>query len=618
MTDESPSSSFPRLFRRLSWQRCAAGPALFVWLGLACASCDVTPQAAVDAASAAGLLEPPAFVIAADGKSARAGSAGFWSGEFLSVARESPGESGAAAGDSAGRPWTIVEASAASRTDAYRPLAPDDGIPRFDALSAAPIWLRFRLQNDDSRARRVLLELRNASLIEVDLYVPAATDSGFERMVSGAARAFSERRIPYRTPVFAFAVPPGVHTCYLRIAGYSYKKLPLRIFTSESDFAESAAAYTILHGSFYGMLGIMAVFNALLFFTIRDQSYVFMTLFIVFWGLTMFIADGYGQQFFWPGAARSGSFFNVFNPLATISLLLFLRGFLRTRRHAPRIDRFVLPALIAAYALVVISYPVQSDYLRVVLGLQLVLPSGFFVAMLAFALGIIAWRRGNPAGRYHTLAGCVFMIIGELQYLEVFDLVASNIVTENGARVGFVVYITMLTIGTGQRIRKLKESLQKLNARLQLEELRGENLEVATPGENANESPELAPRAAAEWTITPRTEALLQKTIARIQEDFRSEISRESLALELDWNPDNLGRFYKMYTGERIGDAINRLRVEQAAALLRDTEDRVTEIAFAVGFDSLKTFNRNFARLLHTTPSEFRKISRLAPGAHPQ
>ena len=120
-------------------------------------------------------------------------------------------------------------------------------------------------------------------------------------------------------------------------------------------------------------------------------------------------------------------------------------------------------------------------------------------------------------------------------------------------------------------------------------------------------------RSPTEWTITPRTEALLQKTIERIRQDFRSEISRESLALELDWNQDNLGRFFKMYTGERIGDFINRLRVETAAGILRDTEDRITDIAFAVGFDSLKTFNRNFVRVLHTTPTEFRKISRMAP-----
>ncbi|MCR9141619.1 MAG: helix-turn-helix domain-containing protein [bacterium] len=531
-----------------------------------------------------------------------------WLGGYLSHARENSDENA----------WTIQTASAPERAGEYRPFAPGESIPRLEPLSKTPVWLRFRLRNSSPRAARILLELRNASLVEVDLFAPPAQTANqgadFDRHQSGNGRPFSLRRIPYRTSAFALTVPPGEGTYYLRIAGYSYKKIPLRVFLQESDFERMAAAYTIFHGIFYGALGVMAIFNALLYFTIRDRSYIFMTAFIAFWATTMFIGDGYGRQYFWPDTIWFGDFFGVLNPAATICLLLFLRSFLRTRRHTPWIDRYVLPALIASYALVALSYPFLSDYLRMLIGFAIVLPSGFFVALLAFGLGVYVWRRGNPAGKYHTLAGGVFMIIGELQYLEVFDFVASNPLTENGARIGFVVYITLLTVGTGQRIKQIKESLQKLNARLQLEELRGElPAETTDPAAHLKETAD--PRPATEWTITPRTEALLQKTIARIQTDFRSEISRESLAQELDWNPDNLGRFFKMYTGERVGDFINRLRVECAAELLRDTEDRVTEIAFAVGFDSLKTFNRNFARILHTTPSEFRKISRMAPEA---
>lgn len=506
------------------------------------------------------------------------------------------------------REWTIEDASDPGRADSFRSFPAGQSIPRFNPLSNTPIWLRLRLRNSSSSDVRVLLELRNASLVELDLYEPGAAGTGFRRQIAGTGRPFQARQIPYRTPIFALSVAPGEHTYYLRIAGYSYKKVPLRMFFTERDFESSAAGYTVLHGLFFGALGVMAIFNALLYFTIRDRSYIYLAFFIFFWALAMFVADGYGRQYFWPGSVWPGDFFGIFNPLATINLLLFLRSFLRTRRHTPWIDRNILPPLIIAYALVAVSYPLQTDYLRVVIGFAIVLPSGFFAAMLAFVMGIIVWRRGNPAGKYHTMAGLVFMIVGELQYLELFDFVDSNLLTENGARIGFLVYITLLTFGTGQRIRQIKASLQKLNARLELEELRLES--QALPLTDAGSR-----RAPTEWTITPRTEALLQKTITRIQEDFRNEISRESLALHLGWNSDNLGRFFKMYTGERVGDFINRLRVETAAELLRDTEDRITEIAFAVGFDSLKTFNRNFARVLYTTPSEFRKISRMAPGA---
>jgi transcriptional regulator GlxA family with amidase domain len=47
-------------------------------------------------------------------------------------------------------------------------------------------------------------------------------------------------------------------------------------------------------------------------------------------------------------------------------------------------------------------------------------------------------------------------------------------------------------------------------------------------------------------------------------------------------------------------------RIEQATALLRDTELPVTEIAFATGWNSLGTFGRIFRDVTGESPGEFR------------
>ena len=507
----------------------------------------------------------------------------------------------------------ITAALAAARAGKFRALKTD--VPRLPTLSASAYWLQLQLHNPQTQSQRIYLELRNATINEVDLYIPDEASNIYRREISGDARPFALRNLPHRTPAFRLHIKPGTHTFYLRVGGYSFKKIPLRVY-SVTEFEKSAATSTVLHGLFYGASLVMTLFNLLLFWTIRDRTYAYLALFILFWAVTMFDGDGYSAQFFWPQSTPALQIFHVFNPLSAIAFLLFLRRFLRSRRHTPRLDQFVLRPLIAAFALYALSYPLQSDLFRLYVGFGFILPSGFFVAVIAFALGWYVWRRGNPAGFYHTIAGLVFMLVGELNYLEVFELAPSNALTENGARIGFLVYIALLTVGAGQRIKKIKDSLQNLNARLDLESLRHKTSAAPasdpTTGEPTETTPENENGNTSEWTITPRTEALLQKTIERIHRDFREDLSRESLAEEFGWNPDNLGRFFKMYTGERIGDTIHRLRVEAAARILRDTEDRVIDVAFAVGFDSLKTFNRNFARLMHTTPSEFRKISQMA------
>lgn len=55
-------------------------------------------------------------------------------------------------------------------------------------------------------------------------------------------------------------------------------------------------------------------------------------------------------------------------------------------------------------------------------------------------------------------------------------------------------------------------------------------------------------------------------------------------------------------------------RVERAAALLRDTNLPVTEIALQIGWDSLGTFGRTFRDVTGESPSELRQRMQGAPG----
>jgi transcriptional regulator GlxA family with amidase domain len=55
-------------------------------------------------------------------------------------------------------------------------------------------------------------------------------------------------------------------------------------------------------------------------------------------------------------------------------------------------------------------------------------------------------------------------------------------------------------------------------------------------------------------------------------------------------------------------------RIERAAALLRDTDLPVTDIAFQMGWNSLGTFGRTFRDVTGESPSELRQRTQVAPG----
>ncbi|OHD65706.1 MAG: hypothetical protein A2176_13815 [Spirochaetes bacterium RBG_13_51_14] len=113
-------------------------------------------------------------------------------------------------------------------------------------------------------------------------------------------------------------------------------------------------------------------------------------------------------------------------------------------------------------------------------------------------------------------------------------------------------------------------------------------------------------------TITTKTEEKIIKVKQYIEQNYTSDLSREGLAASIDVHPDNLGKLFKSYTSQKLGDYIYELRVRDAAKKLTETDDTIINIAFSVGFESLRTFNRIFPKFMGTTPEKYRKMSKKA------
>lgn len=67
-----------------------------------------------------------------------------------------------------------------------------------------------------------------------------------------------------------------------------------------------------------------------------------------------------------------------------------------------------------------------------------------------------------------------------------------------------------------------------------------------------------------------------------------------------------LSEKFKEVTGINFVDYLARIRVGKARDLLQNSDLRVSEIAFAVGFQSLSQFNRVFKKLTRKSPTQFR------------
>ena len=70
---------------------------------------------------------------------------------------------------------------------------------------------------------------------------------------------------------------------------------------------------------------------------------------------------------------------------------------------------------------------------------------------------------------------------------------------------------------------------------------------------------------------------------------------------------EHLCRVFKSDTGMTVSEYTSKVRIKHACDMLRTTDKKVTDIAFAVGYESLGYFNRVFKKEMGLSPSDFRK-----------
>ena len=92
-----------------------------------------------------------------------------------------------------------------------------------------------------------------------------------------------------------------------------------------------------------------------------------------------------------------------------------------------------------------------------------------------------------------------------------------------------------------------------------------------------------------------------------VEEHYNEPLSENSVAKVMGYHPRYLSALIQNNFGISFRNLLNEYRVKAAAELLRDSEQSVTDVYLAVGFDSQSSFNRNFKAIMGITPLKYRQ-----------
>ena len=112
-------------------------------------------------------------------------------------------------------------------------------------------------------------------------------------------------------------------------------------------------------------------------------------------------------------------------------------------------------------------------------------------------------------------------------------------------------------------------------------------------------------------SLTERTatdQTTIQKIIEFCHNNYTSEITLDDAAAELHLNKYYISHTISRQIGLSFSNYINSLRVDAACEMLLEDDAKIADIAGAIGFGSIRTFNRIFKEKMNMTPYAYRNM----------
>ena len=95
---------------------------------------------------------------------------------------------------------------------------------------------------------------------------------------------------------------------------------------------------------------------------------------------------------------------------------------------------------------------------------------------------------------------------------------------------------------------------------------------------------------------------------AYIRKNYAQPITLEEVSAAIGFSVNYFSTLFKKETGSGFAKYLTRVRMDEARALLRDTNQSVADICKCVGYSDLKHFTRTFKAETGLTPGEYRKL----------
>lgn len=212
---------------------------------------------------------------------------------------------------------------------------------------------------------------------------------------------------------------------------------------------------SFLLGIFFGLMIVMAIYNLLLYFSLKDRAYLLYVGTTVFAILTTVSTNGLGDQYLWPNSKGLDSI--IYITFAGISMIFssrFAAVFLKLKEYNKYLDQFM-------WGIAGLSF--VMSLLSLFLSIEQITPFARWLVLLSFpsyiAVAVVVYRKGFRPALYYIVAWIPYVLGLVIRTTHGAGWLPTNQWVLSSIELGGALEIVLLSFALAYRIKEMRKEL---------------------------------------------------------------------------------------------------------------------------------------------------------------
>lgn len=345
------------------------------------------------------------------------------------------------------------------------------------SYSTSTWWLKISFRHQHKANLSRLLEISYPVLDYVNVY--AVSNAGITEFNLGDKLPFDKRPIRHRSFVIPLEFQPlEKMDVFISVQSASAIQVPITLWSQE-EFFYHHQTQNMIHGLYFGIMVVMAIYNLFIFLAIGERSYLYYVMFICCTPLFLSSLTGFSFQHLWPHATHWNDQAIIVSLSGVVFFgILFTWEFLKLSQQHILIKSIAQFFLFSSFLTAGLSFFITYNT-----GIRIIIPLATLACAYCLFMGYYRWNSGEISARYYAVAWSVFLLGGITLSLNKYTILPQNLFTEYATQIGSALEAILLSFALADRINKermMRFSAQEeaLLAERDLRHAREQSLEI--------------------------------------------------------------------------------------------------------------------------------------------